>query len=235
MRAAAADGGQLGLFFWCEVPGTGEQPAGDLPGLGHRRRPIGCGTVVAERGQVAADGSHAAGVAALVQSGVQGGGVGGALVPPLVKVGPERVQARFPDGLGGQIGGAGGVGEPPHGGAAQAQGPADRVQGLAGGERFVDGRMPFLGARHQAAPGAACAVRPARDAQPGSIRLLLVWLLLTGGGRAGGPGPAVPLQRLGQPDDVADAVMLVLYFGQLARPAAATPAAGAGRRGGQAG
>ena len=46
-------------------------------------------------GQVAAQGPHAAGVAAFVQFGVQRGGVGKALVPTLAEVRLERVQAGF--------------------------------------------------------------------------------------------------------------------------------------------
>ena len=37
MRAAGADGLDLGLFTWLEVVGAGQQPAGDLAGLRDRR------------------------------------------------------------------------------------------------------------------------------------------------------------------------------------------------------
>ena len=129
MRAADADGAELGLLFWAEVAGIGEQPAGDLPGPGQRRRGIGRGGGLPERGHVAADGPHAAGEAAVLQFGVERGGVGEAFVLPLVNVSPEGVQLGFlADGPAEQLAGAGGAGEPSHGGTAERQGTADRVQ-----------------------------------------------------------------------------------------------------------
>jgi len=98
VRAAVLDGGELVPFAGLEVFGPGQQPAGDLAGLGHRggwRRRGGLGT---EWADVAAHGLGAAAPALGLQLGVQCGGVGDALVPPLVDEGLERVEPGFPAG-----------------------------------------------------------------------------------------------------------------------------------------
>ena len=86
VRAAFGDLAELFLLFWAEAIGAGQQPAGDLAGFRHGWPRLGRGECLPERGHVAADGLHAAGPAALLQSGVQCGGVGDAFVPPLAKV-----------------------------------------------------------------------------------------------------------------------------------------------------
>ena len=60
VRAAGADGVELGLFVCLEVVGAGQQPAGDLAGLRDRRSRAGRGGCLPERPDVAADGLLAA-------------------------------------------------------------------------------------------------------------------------------------------------------------------------------
>ena len=98
VRAAGADGLKLGLFVRLEVVGTGQQPAGDLAGLRDRLGRPGRGEPLPEGPDVTADGLLAAGPAALLQFGVERGGVGDAFVPPLVQVRGELIQLRFPAG-----------------------------------------------------------------------------------------------------------------------------------------
>ncbi len=50
VRAAGADGVELCLFSWLKMVRAGEQPAGDLPGLGRRRGGIGCGGAAVSTG-----------------------------------------------------------------------------------------------------------------------------------------------------------------------------------------
>src|SRR6185312_877344 len=111
VRAAGADGLELGLLVWLEVVGAGQQPAGDLAGLRDCRGRAGRGGCLPEWPDVAADGLLAAGPAALLQFGVERGGVGDAFVPPLVQVRLELIQLRFPaGGLAQQLPGAAGSG-----------------------------------------------------------------------------------------------------------------------------
>ena len=91
VRAAGADRLELVLFVWLEVVGAGQQPAGGLAGLRDRRSRVGRGEGPPEWPDVAADGLLAAGPAAFAEFGVQLGGVGDALVPPLVQVRGELV------------------------------------------------------------------------------------------------------------------------------------------------
>ena len=91
VRAAGADGLELGLFAGLEAVGAGQQPAGDLAGLRDRRGWAGRGQGLPEWPDVTADGLLAAGPAALLQFGVERGGVGDAFVPPLVQVRRELI------------------------------------------------------------------------------------------------------------------------------------------------
>src|SRR6516162_7660367 len=87
----------------------GHDPPGDLAGFG-RRRCGRCGELGlcpglavpavggAELPEVAPDGLHVTCPAAGADLFVQGGGAGGALVPPLAQVGLERVQDAGPAG-----------------------------------------------------------------------------------------------------------------------------------------
>ena len=86
VRAAGADGLELGLFVCLEVVGTGQQPAGDLAGLRDRLSRAGRGQCLPEWPDVAADGLLAAAPALFPQLGVERSGVGDAFVPPLVQV-----------------------------------------------------------------------------------------------------------------------------------------------------
>jgi hypothetical protein len=99
-----------------------------------------------EQVDVPADGLRAAGPAALGKLGVDLGGVGEALVPPLADVRLELVQLRFPAHAGQQLAGAGGPGEPLHGPAVQAGGAADRGLRLPGVEPLADLGVAFPGA-----------------------------------------------------------------------------------------
>ena len=110
VRAAGADGVKLGLFVRLEVVGAGQQPAGDLAGLRDRWGRPGRGERLPEWPDVTADGLVAADPAALLQFGVERGGVGDAFVPPLVQVRGELIQLRFPaGGLAQQLPGAAGA------------------------------------------------------------------------------------------------------------------------------
>src|SRR5690349_19551248 len=120
VRAADADGLELGLLVWLEVVGAGQQPAGDLAGLRDRGRGVRGGGDLPEWPDVTADGLLAAGPAELLQFGVERSGVGDAFVPPLVQVRLELIQLRFPaGGLARQFARAAGPGEPLHGLAVQ--------------------------------------------------------------------------------------------------------------------
>ena len=94
VRAASADGLELGLLVWLEAVGPGQQPTGDLAGLRDGRGRTGRGTCLPEWPDVAADGLLAPGPAALLQFGVQLGGVGDAFVPPVSSTRCTRSPAR---------------------------------------------------------------------------------------------------------------------------------------------
>src|SRR3974377_1843123 len=107
------------LFFVWGGGGPGQQPAGDLAGLRDRRSRVRGGECLPEWPDVAAggllgagpppfppfggggrelgaDGRLAAGPALFPQFGVERGGVGDAVVPPLAQVRGEVIQFRFP-------------------------------------------------------------------------------------------------------------------------------------------
>ncbi len=133
----------------------GQQPAGDLAGLRNPRRGAGRGGLP-EWPDVAADGLLAAGPALFPQLGVQPGGIGDALIPPLVQVGRELIQFRFPaGGLAQQLLCAAGAGGPLHGLAVQPGRAADRGQRLAGVQPPADLGIAVPGPGHQAALPAA--------------------------------------------------------------------------------
>src|SRR5690242_5981142 len=120
VRAAGADGLDLGLLAWPEVVGTGQQPASDLAGSRDRGKGVRGGGDLPEWPDVTADGLLAAGPAELLQSSVERSGAGDAFVPPLVQVRLELIQLRFPaGGLARQFARAAGPGEPLHGLAVQ--------------------------------------------------------------------------------------------------------------------
>src|SRR5690349_20905047 len=177
VRAAGADGLDLGLPAWLEVVGTGQQPAGDLAGFRDRGRGVRGGGDLPEWPDVTADGLLAAGPAELLQFGVERGGVGDVFVPPLVRVRLELIQLRFPaGGLARRFVRAAGPGEPLHGLAVQPGDTADRGQRFAGVQPAADLGVAFPGPRHQAALAAARVQQPVRRDLPGfclSWRFLL--------------------------------------------------------------
>jgi len=161
---------------WARSPGVqagraGQQPAGDLAGLGHGRRRGRRGVLYPEGADVAAHGLHAAPPALGLQFVVQRGRVGDALVPPLVDPGFERVEFAVPaGGLDQQLGDVGLAGEPLHGLAVQAERAADGAQGVPGREQFPDGGVAFAGPRHQAPLAAAHIGQPVRLSRRGRRR-----------------------------------------------------------------
>jgi len=90
-------------------------------------------------------------------------GVGDALVPPLADPGLERVGFAVPaGGLDQQLVHVGFAGEPPYRAGIQAEGAADRAEGVPGREQLVHGGVPFPGAGDQAALAPAHIPQPAR-------------------------------------------------------------------------
>ena len=146
MRAAGPDRGEPGLVAVVEAGGAGQQPAGDLAGFRHGRGGHDGRASLPEQVDVPADGLRAAGPAALPELGVDLGGVGEALVPPLADVRLELVQPRVPAHAGHQLIGAGGPGVLLHGPAVQAGGAADRGLRLPGVEPLTDLGVAFPGA-----------------------------------------------------------------------------------------
>ena len=197
---ASSSWARVAVSSLVQVIGAGHDPPGDLAGLGGRRRGrggelgLGPGLAVAavggaELAQVAEDGLDVAVPAAGPDLGVQGGGAGDAVVPPLVEVGLERVQDGGPaGGLDQQFVDAGGIGELGGGAAGQPQAAGDLADGAAFGAQRLDrgvavpvpGDQPPLVAVHVAEP-----VRPGRAARPG-CRKLRVSACRAGGG----PGTA---------------------------------------------
>jgi len=91
----------------------------------------------------AAHGLHAVGPALGLQFGVQYGGVGDALVPPLADPRLERVEPGLAaSGLDQQLVHVGFAGEPGHGAAVQAEGAADGAQRVADVQQLPDGGVP---------------------------------------------------------------------------------------------
>jgi hypothetical protein len=163
VRAAGADAGEPGPLGGVQAGRAGQQPAGDLAGLGHGRGRGRCGGQLAEGADVAAYGLGAACPALGLQFGVQRGGVGDALVPPLVDPGLERVEFAVPaGGFDQQLVYVGLAGEPAYGVAVQAERAADGVLGVPGGEQCPDGGVPFAGPRHQGPLAAAHIAQPVR-------------------------------------------------------------------------
>ena len=94
VRAALPGPGELFLLVVVEVLRVGEDPAGEVAGLGRAGDGGRRGAGLAEREDVVADGAVAAVVAPFAQLGVQLADVGAALVPPLVQVGLVVIEER---------------------------------------------------------------------------------------------------------------------------------------------
>jgi hypothetical protein len=124
--------GELFLLVVAEVIGVGEDPAGEVAGLGQAGDSGRGGAGLAERQNVVADGAVAALKAALAQLGVQLADVGTALVPPLVQEGLVVVEERRPPvpDLGEQLVDGAGAVEAANGLLGQAGLAGDRLDAL---------------------------------------------------------------------------------------------------------
>ena len=173
--------GELFLFVVAEVVRVGEDPAGEVAGLGRAGDGGRGGAGLAERQHVVADGAVAARVAAFAELGVQLADVGAALVPPLVQVGLVVVQQRWPSvpDLGEQLVGGGGAVEAADGLLGQAGLAHDRLDALALGAQRLDLLIPLAGAHRQGG-----LLRP-----PGGRRCCGL-LQVSGGLAAARPAPA---------------------------------------------
>ena len=165
------------LLVVVEVAGVGEDPAGEVAGLGRAGDGGRGGARSAERQHVVADGAVAAVEAALLELGVQLADVGAALVPPLVQVRLVVVQERRPavPDLDEQFVEGGGAVEAADGLLGQPGLAHDRLDALAAGFQCLDQLVPLAGA-----DGQRGFVRP-----PGGRRGRGL-LLVSGGLAAGG-------------------------------------------------
>ena len=142
---------ELDLLVLVEGGGVAQDPARHVPGLRRRGRGRRGRAQRPEGLQVVPHDAVAAGVAGLFDLGVQLQHVGAPGVPPLVQVGLELIQDRWPPaaGLGQQVLGASRAGEPAHRFFGQPEFPHDRFDALALGQQCLHRLVPFTGALDQ--------------------------------------------------------------------------------------
>ncbi len=149
LRAGGQDGGQLAACASGAVVRVAHDPAGHFAApqwLGSRDR-RGCGE--AERGQLVTDDGAAAAIPAAADLPAQLGGVGAALVPPLVQVLCALIQQTWPLAApvrDQQLARIHRAGEPADSVTGQVQFRGDHRQGLPFGEALMDGGVTLLGA-----------------------------------------------------------------------------------------